>query len=51
MGANGKLRIVFFFLLLKRGETVEKQKTRKEKLDGKYFTRKHKNLKRWNEKI
>ncbi len=26
-------------LLLKRGETLEKQKTRKEKQDGKYFTK------------
>ncbi len=37
LGVNGQLHIVNS-LLLKRGETLEKQKTRKEK-DGKYFTK------------
>lgn len=38
LGANEKL-IRVKLLLLKRGETLEKQKTQKEKLDGNYFTR------------
>ena len=38
LGVNEKLHGVNS-LLLKRAEILEKQKTRKEKLDGKYFTK------------
>ena len=46
LGVNGKLNGVNS-LLLKR-ETLEKWKTRKEKLDGKYFSKTQK-LKNWRE--
>uniref|UniRef100_A0A0E0MKN1 Uncharacterized protein n=1 Tax=Oryza punctata TaxID=4537 RepID=A0A0E0MKN1_ORYPU len=44
VGPNGKLRRVNS-LLLKCGETPEKQKTQKEELDGKYFTKTRKQKK------